>query len=239
MNVLDLTLPSPEQNLACDEALLDACEDGDALEVLRFWEPRTHFVVLGYSSRISSDAKLVACRRARVPILRRVSGGGTVLQGPGCLNVTLILRAETREALTTITGTTAFILERHRQALEPAVGRPVERRGLSDLAIGGVKFSGNAQRRKRGCVLFHGTFLLDFDLSLVDRLLAIPSRQPDYRRNRPHREFLMNLRLPAETVKRAVAQAWEAAEPLAAAPVERIARLVAERYSSDAWTHRL
>ena len=239
MRVLDLTLPSPEQNLACDEALLAACEDGDAHDVLRFWEPRQHFVVLGYSSRISADAKLAACRGARVPVLRRVSGGGTVLQGPGCLNATLILRLERHAPLQTISGTTAFILERHRQALEPSVGRPVERRGLSDLAIGGVKFSGNAQRRKRGCVLFHGTFLLDFDLPLVDRLLAMPSRQPDYRRNRPHQEFLMNLRLPAETVKRAIAQAWEAAEPLAAAPMERIARLVAERYRSDAWTHRL
>ena len=239
MHILDLTLPSPEQNLACDEALLDACEDGDAHEVLRFWEPRTHFVVLRYSSRISSDAKLVACRKAGVPILRRVSGGGTVLQGPGCLNVTLILRAEARETLATITGTTAFILERHRRALEPVVGGPVERRGLSDLAIGGVKFSGNAQRRKRGGVLFHGTFLLDLDLRLVDRLLTIPSRQPDYRRNRPHREFLMNLGLPSETVKRALALAWKAKVPLKTVPMERIAQLAAETYSSKAWIRRL
>lgn len=238
MHVLDLTLPSPEQNLACDEALLDACEDGDAHEVLRFWEPRQHFVVLGYSSRISLDAKLAACRGAGVPILRRVSGGGTVLQGPGCLNATLVLRLERQAMLQTISGTTAFILERHRQALEPAVGGPIEFRGLSDLAVQGVKFSGNAQRRKRRCVLFHGTFLLDFDLPLVDRLLAMPSRQPDYRRNRPHHEFLMNLRLPADTVKRALARAWEATEPLTSVPMERIAQLAAERYHSDTWTHR-
>ena len=239
MHILDLTLPSPEQNLACDEALLDACEGGDAHEVLRFWEPRQHFVVLGYSSRISSEAKLAACRQARVPILRRISGGGTVLQGPGCLNATLVLRLERHASLQTISGTTAFILERHRQALEPAVGRPVERRGLSDLALEGMKFSGNAQRRKRGCVLFHGTFLLDMDLSLVDRLLALPSRQPDYRRNRAHQAFLMNLRLPAETVKRAVAEAWGATEPLAAVPMRRIAQLATERYSSEEWIRRL
>ena len=239
MHLLDLTLPSPEQNLACDEALLDACEDGDAHELLRFWEPRKHFVVLGYSSRISSDVKLVPCRGAGVPILRRASGGGTVLQGPGCLNVTLILRAEARDELATITGTTAFILRRHKDALEPPLGRPVDIRGFSDLAIGGVKFSGNAQRRKRRCVLFHGTFLIDFDLPLVDRLLAIPSRQPDYRRNRPHREFLMNLPLPSDAVKRALARAWEADGPTASVPMERIAHLAAERYSSEAWTHRL
>ena len=41
MQLLDLTFPTPEENLACDEALLEMCEQGYDREILRFWEP--HF----------------------------------------------------------------------------------------------------------------------------------------------------------------------------------------------------
>ena len=43
MKLLDLTLPSPAENLACDEALLDWCENGEGEEVLRFWESARTF----------------------------------------------------------------------------------------------------------------------------------------------------------------------------------------------------
>src|ERR1041384_1929474 len=92
MKLLDLTLPTPEENLACDEALLDLCEtDGDD-GILRFWEARQHFIVLGYSNKAGTEANLPRARQYSVPVLRRCTGGGAVLQGPGCLNYSLILR---------------------------------------------------------------------------------------------------------------------------------------------------
>ena len=47
MRHLDLTLPSPAENLACDEALLDWCESGEGVETLRFWESPVPFIVVG------------------------------------------------------------------------------------------------------------------------------------------------------------------------------------------------
>ena len=99
MKYLDLTLPTPEENLACDEALLDGCDDGDGPEVLRFWEPQKHFVVVGYSNRVESEVNVAACSELGIPILRRCSGGGTVLQGPGCLDYSLILRIDSNPAV--------------------------------------------------------------------------------------------------------------------------------------------
>ena len=251
MKTLDCTLPSPAQNLACDEALLDLCEAGFDHDILRFWEPREHFVVLGYSSRIRAEVELSRCRAGRIAILRRCSGGGTVLQGPGCLNFSLILRldASTRpaglpaglkgpELLTTISGTTRFVMETHRTALEPVIGGAVAVAGFSDLARNGLKFSGNAQRRKRRAALVHGTFLLGLDLRLIEEVLPLPERQPPYRGNRPHREFLANLRVPAGAIKQVLAAAWRAAEPFGDPPLPQIEALVRERYATEAWTHR-
>src|SRR5262245_37948378 len=105
VRLLDCTLPSPAENLACDEALLDAAEAGDGPPVLRFWEATQPFVVLGFANKLEQEVDQAACRERQVPILRRCSGGGTVVQGPGCLNYTLILKADETGPLHSVTST--------------------------------------------------------------------------------------------------------------------------------------
>jgi lipoate-protein ligase A len=86
MKLLDLTLPTPEENLALDEALLDEADAaGRPLETLRLWEPRQTFVVVGRSSSLEREVRLDRCRERGLPILRRVSGGAAIVAGPGCL----------------------------------------------------------------------------------------------------------------------------------------------------------
>jgi lipoate-protein ligase A len=233
MNCLDLTLPTPAANLACDEALLDACEERAGGEVLRFWEPRDYFVVVGYSNRVALEVNRAACLREKLGVYRRCSGGGAVLQGPGCLNYSLILKLDGNDALQNITAANRHILGRHRDALSALLGRPVRVQGHADLSLAGLKFSGNAQRRKRHALIFHGTFLLRFDLSLMEKYLPMPSRQPDYREGRPHRLFLINLPAPADAVKDALRQTWSAGTALDVVPDYQ--RLVAEKYSRDDW----
>ena len=69
--------------------------------------------------------------------------------------------------------------------------------GISDLAVEGKKFSGNAQQRKRDHLLHHGTLLYSFDLDLLPRYLKAPPRQPEYRAQRAHEDFLGNVPLTA------------------------------------------
>jgi lipoate-protein ligase A len=92
MNLLDLPFATPQENLACDEALLDWSEEESGTAILRFWESPRHFVALGYTDAASSEADVEACRVLDIPVLRRCSGGGTVIQGPGCLNYALVSR---------------------------------------------------------------------------------------------------------------------------------------------------
>ena len=84
MRFLDLTLPTPAENLALDEALLLEAEAGRGEELLRVWEWPTFAVVLGSGCRLGAEVNEAACRSDHVPILRRASGGGTVLLGAGC-----------------------------------------------------------------------------------------------------------------------------------------------------------
>jgi len=236
MKYLDLTLPTPEENLACDEALLDHAEAGEGDEVLRFWEPHQHFVVLGYANKVATEVDVPACAEARVPILRRCSGGGTVLQGPGCLNYALVLRIDDR--MRGIGLANLAIMTRHQQALTQALSQTVVVKGVTDLTLAERKFSGNSQRRRQHFLLFHGTFLLYLDLALIERCLLPPTRQPDYRKDRPHTDFLVNLQLPAESIKQALRESWQASQPLEHPPLQRLHTLWREKYTRAEWNLR-
>jgi lipoate-protein ligase A len=236
MRFLDLTLATPAADLALDEALLLRAEAGAGGEVLRVWERPAPAVVLGAGGRLADDVDEAACRADGVPILRRASGGGTVLLGAGCLLYTLVLRYDRAPELSAIRSSYAYILTRVGDALlgegaaEPA--------GISDLAVAGRKFSGNAQQRKRDHLLHHGTLLYAFDLARVGRYLLPPPRQPEYRAGRAHADFLRNLDLTACEVKRRLRAAWRADDDETAWPEDEVRRLAAEKYTSDEWTRR-
>ena len=238
MKCCDLTLATPEENLACDEVLLDLCDAGSRQGVLRFWEPLQYFVVVGYANRVAVEVNQEFCRRHDIPILRRCSGGGAVLQGPGCLNYSLILPIADSPTLTGIAETNDFVLGRHQSAFQALLGAPVGKQGQTDLAIGGLKFCGNSQRRRKDALLFHGSFLLQVDIGFMEKALPLPSHQPDYRVNRSHTDFLLNLKIPAHLLKAALAKTWEATDALHDLPFDEIAHLSRERYRQDSWNYK-
>jgi lipoate-protein ligase A len=129
-------------------------------------------------------------------------------------------------------------LERHRNVIRALTGVEVALEGISDLAIGARKFSGNAQYRKSRALLIHGTFLLEFDLSLIGRYLALPVKQPAYRQNRSHLEFLTTLPVRSADLRECLKESWNAAATLNKVPAARIDRLVQERYGRSEWSEK-
>jgi lipoate-protein ligase A len=238
MKHLELTFPSPAENLACDEALLDWCEENGGEEILRFWESPETFVVVGYADKVAAEVNIENCHARQTPIFRRCSGGGTVLQGAGCLNYALILQIAKDSPFTSISSANKIIMEKNRAAIENLLKQSVQFRGHTDLAIDGLKFSGNSQRRKKNFLLFHGTFLLNFKLALVGEFLRMPSKQPDYRESRSHGEFLTNLNLTADKVKATLTNEWNATEELKNLPLEEISKLASEKYSTHEWNFK-
>jgi lipoate---protein ligase len=223
---LDLTLPSPVENLALDEALLDDAEVEQRDPVVRVWESRRYFVVLGRSSSMTDDVHVGACREDGIPILRRASGGGTVLQGPGCLCYAFVLPMNLHSDLHGIRSSNTFILSRLAETLcryQPGVMV----QGISDLAIDGRKISGNAQRRTRNALLFHGTLLYRMQPGIIARYLRQPTRQPDYRHGRRHDEFLRTIDAPVDDLRKAIADAWHADRELESWPIFRMPDAVA------------
>ena len=116
MKTLDLSFSEPALNLACDEVLLDEVHSGNREPTLRFWESPSLFVVVGYGNDIERECHTQACEKLGIPILRRASGGGTVLQGPGCLNYSLILQIADNEKTGNIGTTNCHVMTTNRDA---------------------------------------------------------------------------------------------------------------------------
>jgi lipoate-protein ligase A len=239
MLILDLTLDSPAENLALDEALLLEAEEADRPhEVLRIWEPREPFVVVGSSSKVASEVDLPNCRADGVPVLRRASGGAAILTGPGCLMYAVVLSYDLHPHLRAVDLAHRHVLSRLVAALGRHIGG-VHEAGTSDLALFDRKFSGNSLRCKRSHLVYHGTLLYGFSLEQIGRYLRAPERQPEYRQGRWHREFVVNLPLDRATLVAALREAFDAREPLVDWPRARTARLVAEKYSREEWNQRM
>lgn len=238
MRLLDLTLPSAAENLALDEALLDEGEDSPtSSEWLRLWEPRQRAVIVGRSSQVETEVQTSRCRELGIPILRRASGGAAILTGPGCLMYAVVLDLRARPALRAIDAA-------HRAALETIAGAirqlglSVALRGTSDLTLADRKFSGNSLRVRRDNLLYHGTLLYDFPLELISDCLGRPPREPDYRAGRRHQDFVTNLPVSSDDLRRALIDAWQAVDENNAWPHARVADLVACKYSRPEWNLR-
>jgi lipoate---protein ligase len=236
MHLLQTTLDTLAANLALDESLLLSAEEGGP-QVLRLWEWPSPAVVLGAGCKLAEDVDDEACQARGVPISRRGSGGGTVLLGHGCLLFSLILAYAEDPALADIRSSYRWILARIAAGVA-TLHVHVQPAGISDLILAGRKVSGNAQQRKRGHLLHHGTLLYGFAGQDVSSLLPNPARQPDYRQQRSHADFLGNLPLPAAELRRAMAATWNAAKPLTMPPLDRANWLVAEKYGTEEWIRR-
>ena len=238
---LDHTYAGIEENLALDEALLLAAEGGEGGPVLRLWEPTGLAVVLGASGRLHDEVDVPLCRAEGVAIARRSSGGGTVVVGPGTLNLTVVLPADAALGLNAVDTAQAYVLDRIARAIR-RYGPPVQGLGLGDLTLDGRKFAGSAQRRLRRTFLVHTSILYHFPIGPIVRYTRLPLRQPAYRAGRTHESFLTCLDLPRADLLSAVRSAWPA-DPDAGGPValpdDLVRRLVREKFGDPAWVERL
>ncbi|HLF17277.1 MAG TPA: lipoate--protein ligase family protein [Candidatus Omnitrophota bacterium] len=201
----DISFEDPQKNILFDEVLYHLAETDQAGEAIRFWESPVYFIVLGRIGKINEDVQREAVGKDRIPVLRRASGGGTVLQGKGCLNYTLILSKESRKDIRDLKKSYQYILGHIVEALK-STGVEADYFPVSDIALkrNRKKISGNAQKRGRHFIMHHGTVLLDFDLPLIEKYLTMPEDIPEYRQKRGHLDFVSNTGISSRQFKDAL-----------------------------------
>ena len=160
MYLIDLDTTNPYFNLAVDEYLLKNSRD----EFLILGSNDT-CVVIGKHQSAHRETETRFIHENKIPVIRRISGGGTVFHDNGNLNFTYIINSEA--------GKQIDFKKYSRPVIDflRSLGLPVEFAGKSDLKINEMKISGNAEHVYHNRVLHHGTLLYDSDLSLLRNCL--------------------------------------------------------------------
>ena len=148
----------PFYNQAFEEFVFQTFREDD---VFLLWQ-NSPAVIVGSFQNICREVHVETLRRLGIPIVRRMSGGGTVYHDLGNVNYTYITRQEG--------------LVDYDRCLQPVIdalndiGVPARKNRTCDIAIGDRKISGSAQRAAGGRILHHGTLLFQSDLAVLDKI---------------------------------------------------------------------
>ncbi len=197
-----LQASAAERELARDlDLLANAARHGRP--AFRTWATPDYTVVIGRAVDIESEVHTERCARLEVPIVRRPSGGRSVVIGPGTIQYTFALPYRLSSELAGIPSSKRFC---NRLLLAALADERITEDESGDLLVGDRKVGGLAIKRAREAMILHGTLLVTADIDVVASLLRHPLREPSYRRGRTHDEFLVNLgSLDRESFERRVA----------------------------------
>lgn len=169
--------------LQLEEALLRNCTENMCLINMNVPEA----VVLGISRSPNEDLHLSALQTDNIPIIRRYSGGGTVFIDKDSILVTWIMNSSK-----------PMISSQDLMLWTYQIYAPIFPETFAinenDYTLGDKKIAGNAQYIQRFRWVHHSTFLWDMDINKLSRYLPMPQKQPSYRKQRKHQDFLTTIR---------------------------------------------
>ena len=161
MIFLRRTSTDPFFNLAAEEFLLKNYRE----DIVMLWQSRP-CVVVGKHQNTLKEVNTPFVRQNGIPVIRRISGGGTVYHDAGNLNYTLITTETNREKLIDFRNSTKPVI-----SFLETLGIHAEFEGKNNLVIQGKKFSGNSAHVFKNRVLHHGTLLFNSNLNMLEKAI--------------------------------------------------------------------
>ncbi|MDR0554612.1 MAG: lipoate--protein ligase family protein [Treponema sp.] len=162
-------------NLGLDDALLEGVIRGASPPVLRFYGWNPPAVSVGYFQGLEEEVDLAACAERGVDVIRRVTGGGAVFHNRE-LTYSMVMPATHPLAGESILDSYRILCRGILRGFA-LLGLDAEFAPINDIICGGKKISGNAQTRRQGALLQHGTILLQNDVEFMFSLLKTPQEK--------------------------------------------------------------
>lgn len=224
----------PFFNQAFEEYVFENYTDDD---IFFLWQNRPA-VIVGQNQNIYREVNFFELEKRNIPVVRRMSGGGTVYHDLGNVNYTFISDASENLCYDTFLNPVIKALR--------SLGLDAAKRGVCDIAVCGLKVSGSAQRTSKGRVLHHGTLLFSADLELLDKITAKTKNESIVTKGTlstvsavtdisEHLKEKMSVEEFKSRLERTVLCGAKTAE-LSEKELCEVKRLAKEKYQSDAWT---
>ena len=172
------------EQLLLEERLLRASKENWC--IINTGSPRA--IVMGISGKKEELVDYDRAKQDAIPLIKRFSGGGTVIIDEETLFVTFICQQE----LFSFPAYPEPILRFHEALYQEAFEHPSFQLRENDFVIGEKKCGGNAQYIQKGRWLHHTSFLWNYKEENMSYLL-MPKKTPSYRQGRTHNDFLCKL----------------------------------------------
>lgn len=175
--LLDLDMNDAYMNMAIDEAISNNVERKRVPNTIRFyrWEPSA--VSIGYFQSIKDEVNLDLCKQLNIDVVRRNTGGGAVYHDTnGELTYSTIINLNHPITSPDIIKSYQNICNGLILGLKK-LGVMAEFRPINDIVVDGKKISGNAQTRRFGSFLQHGTILIDSNISKMFKVLKVSNEK--------------------------------------------------------------
>ena len=180
--------------MSIDEAVAIARTSGENQNTIRLYRWKPSAVSIGYFQSLQQEVDLEACERLGVDVIRRITGGGAVFHDYNGEITYSLVAPETDPRMP------QDILESYRLICSCIIsglqelGVDAEFKPVNDITAGGRKISGNAQTRRHGVVLQHGTILVDSDAQKIFTVLKISGAKISDKAIKSAEERVTNLR---------------------------------------------
>jgi lipoate-protein ligase A len=172
-----------------DRDLLDAVKLSNLPEFKVYPFP-FNALVAGRGSNLAQEIRLPLCKEDNIPVYRRMGGGCSVFLDPGNLVISIAFPAQGFSGIQRLFNQCSNWLIKGFNCLGLS---GLYQDGISDLVMDNRKVGGSSFYRSKGFGYYSAAILVSPDLTLMEKYLRHPPRQPDYRRNRSHREFVTGL----------------------------------------------
>ncbi|WP_309493638.1 biotin/lipoate A/B protein ligase family protein [Candidatus Hecatella orcuttiae] len=160
-------------NMAVDEAVLQGSIRGVSPPTLRLYTWKPSAVSIGFFQSVEQEVDLEACRELGVDVIRRITGGGAVYHDrQGELTYSIVVPESWGKTPKDFLESYRFLCRGLVLGLRQ-MGVEAEFTPINDITVRGRKISGNAQTRRSGSILQHGTLLLQTDIPTIFRVLKV------------------------------------------------------------------
>jgi len=173
--IIELQTNDAFTNMAIDEAVIESISQGKSPPTIRFYKWLPSAVSIGCFQSMNDEIDIEKCKELGVDVIRRRTGGGAVYHdNKGEITYSVIVPEKDLDL-----GITESYHEICNWIVKSLsfLGISSEFKPINDIIAGGKKISGNAQTRRNGVVLQHGTILYDVDVDKMFSLLKVPDEK--------------------------------------------------------------
>ena len=194
-------------NMALDQACMEAIKQKLVPPTIRLYRWTPSAVSIGYFQSLQDEIDIEECQKQQVDIVRRKTGGGAVYHDhDGEITYSVIAPVELfptdiNESYKLICG---WIIEGLKQ-----VGLECQFRPINDIIFQGKKISGNAQTRRGGILLQHGTILYTVDVDKMFSLLKVTNEKLRDKTIKNVKEYVTSIKQHKNITHSALAKALE------------------------------